>query len=434
MIHAEKVAPDLRSWLTNALPDWQTGVIVEARPRSNVLQAAIRNLPVEHCYERLPAFAARLAVRELIALLKDSGVVRVHRDVEVRAIGLPLLFPTRPPAAALVDVADIVGARRAWEAGLKGAGIRVAVIDTGVDNAHITLRGRVVGQADLTGEGKGDDHGHGTMVAGCIAGRHDRYTGMAPEALILDAKVLNRQGAGLMSDVMAGVEWAADEGAQIINLSLGVDGPTDGRDPLSRLCDVIASQGIIVIAAAGNGGPRAQSVGSPAGARGVIAVGATHKNDQLARFSARGPTADGRPKPELVAPGVDIIGPRARGTGMGHPVDEWFTQASGTSFAAPITAGCIALLLQAQPGLSPKDALKRLAAGCEDLHLDRNAQGAGRINIARSLGLPGEKRDESPELARVPGCLGCAAGCAGLATTVGLALLALIGWRYYRRR
>lgn len=434
MIQAERVAPDLRSWLVHAQPDWQAHVIVEVRPRSKVLQVAARSLPVEHCYERLPAFCARLAVRELLALLKDPGVLRVYRDVEVRVNGISIPFLTRPPAVALAEVADIIGAREAWEAGLKGRDIRAAVIDTGVDAEHMTLRGRVVGQADFTGEGKGDSHGHGTMVAGCIAGCHERYAGIAPEAIILDAKVLDRRGAGLMSDVMAGVEWAADERAQVINLSLGVNGPTDGRDPLSRLCDVVASQGIVVIAAAGNGGPRARSVGSPAGARDVIAVGATHKDDSLARFSARGPTADGRPKPELCAPGVDIIGPRAHGTSMGHPVDEWFTRASGTSFAAPIVAGCVALLLQVQPELSPKDVLKRLTAGCEDLHLDRNAQGAGRVNIARSLGLGEEERRKPPEAAKVPGCLGCVAGCSGLAATAGLALLALLGWRYYRRR
>lgn len=434
MIQAEKVAPELRSWLINALPDWQVGVIIETRPRSSVWRAALHSLPVEHCYERLPAFSARLEVRELVALLRDSGVVRVYRDVEVQAIGLSIPFLSRPPAVALVDVADIVGAREAWEAGLKGMGIRVAVVDTGVDNEHITLQGRVVSQADFTGEGKSDGHGHGTMVAGCIAGQHDRYCGMAPAALILDAKVLNRRGLGLMSDVMAGVEWAADEGAQIINLSLGVRGPTDGQDPLSRLCNIVSSQGIVVIAAAGNSGPRAQSVGSPAGAKGVIAVGATHKDDSLARFSARGPTADGRSKPDLCAPGVDIIGPRAHGTSMGHPIDEWFTQASGTSFAAPIVAGCIALLLQARSGIAPKDVLKQLAAGCRDLNLDRNAQGAGRLDIARSLGLRQGQPDRSPKRAAVPGCVGCAAGCSSILVMTGLALAALLGWRRYQRR
>ena len=240
--------------------------------------------------------------------------------------------------------------------------------------------GRIAAMQDFTGEGTRDNHGHGTHVAGIAAGGGSRYRGVAPEALLYAAKVLHGDGSGYMSEVIAGLEWAVQQRVKVINLSLGGVGPCDGSDALSTACDAAVDQGVMVCVAAGNYGPGASTVGPPGCARNVLTVGACSTQDVIPSFSARGPTSDGRVKPDVLLPGVDIVACRAQNTSMGMPVDALYAKASGTSMATPHAAGLAALLLQAFPDLTPAQLKERLMNTAKDLGQDANAQGKGRAD------------------------------------------------------
>jgi serine protease AprX len=213
-----------------------------------------------------------------------------------------------------------------------------------------------------------------------------------------------------MSGVMAGVEWAVDRGVQVINLSLGGSGSSDGQDALSLTCNAAVARGIVVCAAAGNEGPTARTIGSPGAAADVITIGATDRRDRVASFSSRGPTRDGRTKPDVCFPGVDIVAARAAGTTMGSPLGEWYTASSGTSMATPHAAGLAALLLQARLGSSPAQIKQALMETALDLGVDANTQGAGRARADHALAAirgdePPTEPTPEPNPPTTPGCL-----------------------------
>ncbi|MGC1214674.1 MAG: S8 family serine peptidase, partial [Micromonospora sp.] len=285
-----------------------------------------------------------------------------------------------------------IGAPTAWAAGRDGAGVRVAVLDTGVDAGHPDLADRIADSRDFTDSGSvADGHGHGTHVASTIAGSGAASAGtrkgVAPGARLLIGKVLDDYGAGYDSWIIAGMEWAARSGAKVVSMSLG-GAPTDGTDPMSQAVnDLTAETGTLFVVAAGNSGSD-YSVGSPGAADAALTVGAVDRDDTLADFSSRGPrVGDNALKPEITAPGVGIVAARAAGTTMGSPVDDRYTAASGTSMATPHVAGAAAILAQEHPdwrAAQLKDALvstARTAAGQTVF-----AQGGGRVDVARAFG------------------------------------------------
>lgn len=284
-----------------------------------------------------------------------------------------------------------IGAPSAWDAGYDGSGVTVAVLDTGVDASHPDLAGQVRETRDFTGDGDATDgYGHGTHVAATVAGTGDASagarSGVAPGADLLSGKVLNDFGFGQESWIIAGMEWAANAGADVINMSLG-SGATDGTDPLSQAVNMLSDEtGALFVISAGNDG-RSYSVGAPGAADAALTVGAVDRDGELAEFSSRGPRAlDNALKPEITAPGVGIVAARADDTGMGEPVSGDYTAASGTSMAAPHVAGAAALLTQRYPDWSGdqlKDALVSTADPHPDLH--RYAQGGGRVDAARAV-------------------------------------------------
>ena len=293
------------------------------------------------------------------------------------------------PVHTLLDVSvPLIGAPVVWQAGITGKGIKVGIVDTGIDADHPDFAGRIVQMKDFTGQGPNDNHGHGSHVAGIVGGTGSasggKYRGVAPECLYYTAKVLRGDGSGNTSDVMAGVEWAVQQGVQVVNLSLGSDGACDGTDALSVTCDAAMGKGVVVCVAAGNAGPDASTVGSPGCAKTVITIGATTKTDQVAVFSSRGPTSDNRVKPDLCFPGGSIISCRAKGTSMGTTINDSYTQASGTSMATPHAAGACALLLQAKPGLTPQQVKDILMNTAKYLNLDANTQGTGRAQVDKA--------------------------------------------------
>jgi serine protease AprX len=189
----------------------------------------------------------------------------------------------------------------------------------------------------------------------------------------------------MMSDVMAGIEWAVEQEVHVIGLSLGGPAPCDGTDALSETCDAAVETGVVVCAAAGNQGPGAFTVGSPGCARQVITIGASTDNDTMANFSSRGPTSDNRVKPDIVFPGVGIISCRAKGTNMGNVIGDHYTEASGTSMATPHAVGTAALLLQAKPDLTPVQVKELVMTTALDLNLDPNTQGSGRADVYKAF-------------------------------------------------
>ena len=286
-----------------------------------------------------------------------------------------------------------IGAPTAWAAGYDGTGTTVAVLDTGVDAAHPDLAGVVTAAENFTDSPDTADHfGHGTHVAATVAGTGaasgGRRKGVAPGADVMVGKVLGDDGYGLESWVLAGMEWAARSGADVVNMSLGGD-PTDGTDPLSQAVNALTEEtGTLFVVSAGNSGENgASTIGSPGSATGALTVGAVDREDQLAPFSSRGPrVGDLAVKPDITAPGVDIVAARATGTAMGTPMDDKYTAASGTSMAAPHVAGAAAILAQRHPewtGSQLKDALVSTAVG--DPARSVYEHGGGRVAVDRAV-------------------------------------------------
>ncbi|MEV4122942.1 S8 family peptidase [Micromonospora sp. NPDC049645] len=327
---------------------------------------------------------AKLANNSLLA-----GAKKVWLDRKVHATALT--GGGRP--ADLDRNLGQIAAPDAWKAGYTGKGVRVAVLDTGADFTHPDLVGRVAERADFTAEGGDavDHNGHGTHVASTIAGTgaaaHGQRRGVAPEAKLVIGKVLDDHGSGEDSGIIAGMEWAAAR-AKVINMSLGGSAPDDGNDPLSLAVDGLSkATGALFVIAAGNSGA---AISSPGSAASALTVGAVDRDDKLADFSSRGPLVTSNvAKPELVAPGVDIVAARAAGTNLQDPIDRYYEAISGTSMASPHVAGAAALLAQRHPNWTG-ERLKAALVGAADplTGIDPYAVGAGRLNAARALGGP----------------------------------------------
>lgn len=210
------------------------------------------------------------------------------------------------------------GAERIWERGLTGSGVTVAVLDTGIDGDHADLVGQVLEARDFTGEGVDDRDGHGTHVASTVAGTgaasDGARAGMAPDADLLVGKVLGTFG-GQESWIIEGMEWAVDSGADVVNMSLGTELPTDCTDPIAQALDSLSTESLFVVAAGNLGGT--QMITSPGCAEGALTVAAVDADAQTARFSSRGPTPDHRVKPDIAAPGVAITARRLVGSTPG---------------------------------------------------------------------------------------------------------------------
>ncbi|MGW2934458.1 S8 family serine peptidase [Streptomyces sp. NPDC001156] len=297
--------------------------------------------------------------------------------------------------AALDRSTKQINAPTAWQAGYEGQGVKVAVLDTGVDANHPDLVGRIAEAKDFSGSGNTGDHfGHGTHVASIVGGTGaasgGTRRGVAPKADLLIGKVLDDNGYGDESGIIDGMEWAAaSEHAKVVNMSLGADEQTDGTDPLSQAVDnLTASTGTLFVIAAGNSGPGQSTVGTPGAADAALTVGAVDRDDSLAPFSSRGPRfGDGAVKPDVTAPGVGIVAARAAGTTLGDPIDANYVALSGTSMATPHVAGAAALLAQQHPDWSAqqlKDALISTAHTVPGTKVTE--QGGGRIDVAAAMG------------------------------------------------
>jgi subtilase family protein len=285
-----------------------------------------------------------------------------------------------------------IGAPAAWQAGLRGAGVSVAVLDTGIDVSHPDLATQVAGRKNFTDVPAGDRFGHGTHVASTIAGTGSassgRYQGVAPEAELFDGKVCDDTGSCQDSAILAGMEWAATEvKARIVNLSLG--GPdAPGIDPLEEAVNRLSTEtGTLFVIAAGNEGPGERTIQSPGSADAGLTVGAVDKHNQLADFSSRGPrVGDAAVKPDLSAPGVSIVAAKAKDSLIGEPVGDDYLRLEGTSMATPHVAGSAAILAQQHPDWTSAE-LKGALMGSAEPAAGQTVfeQGAGRVDVATGI-------------------------------------------------
>lgn len=353
------------------------------------------------------ALAASIPAQQALALRDNEGVSLIELD--------PVVNPTLMDDAVI----DVGLSQFHNQTGrLTGKGVRVAVLDSGVDTQHPYLA--VAASVSTCGEDVALPGRHGTHCAGSIASRDAVFGGVAPDVDLLNVKVLKRDGSGQYTQITKGVDAALDLEADVLSLSLGFNhlpawsdrghgwACPDGRCPLCTAVDNAVSLGAIACVAAGNEHSRAESLrrfgygntfdtelGCPGQARGAITVGALTKRTFLpADFSSRGPTSYGEAKPDLSGPGVNVMStvpvPR-RADGKPDPAAQrvdLFSRESGTSMATPIVAGAVALLLQhrREQGLpTTPAAIKQLllAQAATALAQPPNVVGKGRIDLAR---------------------------------------------------
>jgi subtilisin family serine protease len=366
------------------------------------------DLPViiKGAYPATTSFQAASAGRELPSIGATSTRIAKARAGEfwqsvaptsgkqsrTLASGVTKVLLDRRVQATLAESVAQIHAPEAWAAGADGKGVRVAVLDSGIDVTHPDLAGKVVDSRSFVAAEPDvvDRHGHGTHVASTVAGTGaasgGREKGAAPGADLVIGKVLNKYGLGYDSDVIAGMEWAAKTAhARVISMSLGA--PVDqGEDVQAEAVhDLTASTGALFVVAAGNSGPNRATLMSPGIAPDALTVGAVDNADQTADFSSHGPGPDGGVKPEITAPGVQILAARAAGTNPSFPADQRYIAMSGTSMATPHVAGAAAVLAQRHPDWTANTLKSALVSSSKDLGRPPVEQGAGRADVFAAL-------------------------------------------------
>ena len=300
---------------------------------------------------------------------------------------------------SLGQVAQAIGAQDLYREGLTGAGVGVALIDTGVAQAEGLAGADVVHGPDFSGTDRdGDGIGHGTHLAGIIVGSGDTG-GIAPGATLLSVKAAADDGETDPMDVANAINWVVDHrgehGIRVLNLAFAADAIGEGTDPLIEAVDRAVRAGIVVVTAAGNDGQQATSLGSPATSRLALTVGASDMrgtaavgDDVVAEYSSVG---SNERHPDLVAPGTSIASVRAPGSDaeVKHPkahVGEDGIKGTGTSQSAAVVSGAVALLLERNPELGPRE-VKRVLTGAADSFDDVSpaVQGAGALDLDGSV-------------------------------------------------
>jgi serine protease AprX len=376
-------------------------VVVVGESTSSEAARAVRSLggTVRHRVDLIDAVVARIDSASFASLSADPRVDIVVRDYKIRMQGASYggaLQSTYP---------DSINATDLWATGLTGRGVGVALLDTGVYD-HADLQGRVIASADLTSEGSfSDEYGHGTFMAGIVAGNGatsgGRYVGVAPEANLMSVKVAGGDGVTTLGQVLYGLQLidASRHRYNIRVVLLAIAGPaTSGPDPLVLAVERLWADGLVVVTAAGNSGPGPSSIGSPAVDPYVITVGATDESgsaatedDTVPSWSARGPSVFGLQKPDFVAPGSSVVSLQSPGSTLdsaypGARIDTGYFRGSGTSMSAAVTAGAAALMLQANPRLTPDVVKGRLLAGAGPIgSVDAHSSGAGALDVAAAV-------------------------------------------------
>ena len=401
-IHGSTVAPALGRRAA-AYPSSTYSVIVRERhPASAAAETLVRGAGGRVTKE-LPligAFAATISGRGLARLSSAPAIRSLWSNGWVHMESALSRYDSSPPNTVWQKA---IGLPTAWKH-VSGAGVTVALLDTGVIQTP-DLGDRVVARVDLTPDHDGFDRfGHGTHMAGIIAGdgtvSAGTWTGVAPKAKLVSVKVAGADGSTDVSEVIAGLQWIyshrAQYGIRVLNLSFGTDGIQPYLiDPLDFAVEQLWKAGILVVVAAGNGG--LLGLAKPGDDAFVVTVGAADLrnttsllDDLVAPFSAVGPTLDGLIKPDLVAPGTSIVSTRDPGSTIdwAYPdavVDNDYFKGTGTSQAAAVISGVAALMFQAKPGLTPDVAKATLMGTASKNLILQLGSGAGLVNVANAV-------------------------------------------------
>ncbi len=320
-----------------------------------------------------------------------------REDVEYLEVDKPLKLEL-DKSAALVGVVDA----RSKELVGTGRGVIVAVLDGEVDAEHPDFKGRVIRKRNYTDEDWGNPHPHGTHVAGIIGGNGSQYRGMAPEVTIWSYKIFpsgatealegSSKGAQALEDVMRDMK----EGVKIVNCSWGIAAKLDGKSIVTKIAERAVQLGLVLVKSAGNSGPNPGTITTPADANGdLIVVGASNGDGtEVMPFSSRGPTTDNRPKPDILAPGYQIISAKPGGG---------YIRNSGTSMAAPHISGIVALMLERHSQLKTWQVknILRESAQVLDSEQDPNIAGKGLVDVVKALEMVGKSSTEQGEKSSV---------------------------------
>ncbi len=398
-------------------PDLQLVLRIDSAAMGSVLDR-VHSLggTVERRLDGIEAAVVRLPVAAAGALRSTAGVLGMSENAPVKLQGQTGGYDAGTDPNSMLNVAYATKVNLLWDgvttgSPVTGAGIDVALIDSGVTPVEgLSGPGKVLNGPDLSFESQNgstrylDTFGHGTFMAGIIAGKDadegtSAYRGMAPDSRVISLKVADARGNTDVSQVIAAIDWVvqhrADPGMNIrvLNLSFGTPSlQAYTLDPLSYAAETAWRKGIVVVVSVGNDGTGTGKLLNPAQDPYVLAVGAddtkgtrTVTDDVIPAFSTRG---DGVRNPDLVAPGVSLQGLRVPGSyadvtyGSTAAFDGRFFRGSGTSQAAAVVSGAAALLLQHRPGLTPDQVKALLRAGAKGLPAaDQQAQGAGVINV-----------------------------------------------------
>jgi serine protease AprX len=407
----------------------------------------------------IDGFAATVPVSAVTRLQAAAGVLSVTPNQRVSLQMFNGDFDPERDFGSLFRAARVLDAEKAWDHGLTGRGVDVALLDSGVAPVKgLDGPGKVVNAIDLSPEAAHpevaylDGYGHGTHMAGIIAGRDPEviagkenedkrnFVGMAPDARIVNVKAADTSGATDVSQVLAGIDWVVQHrtsdglNIRVLNLSFGTDGVQDYQvDPLAYAAEVAWRKGIFVVVSAGNRGYGSPKLNDPATDPYVLAVGASNPNnsdkvddDTVPAWSSRGDATRGV---DLVAPGKSIISLRVPGSAIDTTapqgrVGERYFRGSGTSQAAAVVSGAAALLLQQRPGLTPDQLKALLVATARPLKkatVTEQGQGLLAVEPARAAKTPTAATQTWPT-ATGTGSLELARGSAHITDTDGVAL------------
>lgn len=375
----------------------QRMIVVTKKPISSAKQKELLgghgtyNRPLNSVF----GFSAYIPEKNVETLLRNEEIVDIYIDSVVTTLGYEQPTPS-----------NVVSAPQVWEdKGIQGSGIGVAVLDTGVYE-HKDLYNIVAFKDFVHAKTQPyDDNGHGTHVAGLVAGNgtmsNGQIKGTAPRVDIVGVKVLDSAERGYISDVISGIDWVIQNkekyNIKVMNLSLGTE-YSGGNDPLINAVEKATSEGILVVVAGGNNGYNGK-VTSPAVSPKVLSVGSTNSkgtltptDDIAASFSVMPQQINGTVKPEIFAPGVDVVSllsPEGRRAfnDRGNIVDGWYYKTSGTSMSTPVVSGSAALLFAQNPNLSPEQVKSKIVSN------GLQVNGLNVLNTAKVFGLSPEWKE-----------------------------------------
>ncbi|MCK5343241.1 MAG: S8 family serine peptidase, partial [Candidatus Heimdallarchaeota archaeon] len=369
-------------------------------------------------YHRAPSFFQNLNIGMISLNQEEQSLLQHQNSILSSRLHLSRPIQVLPPIDELLpkkisnikqsnfeQPSSIVNASVSYENGFDGEGVKIAILDSGIDKFHPDFPSIWYEESFVTeeygyssNESEMDLHGHGTHVAGIAAGSGENYPGVAYNAQLLNLKVADMFGGATEAGLIAAINRSVEKGVDVVSISLGFDlsTPFDTEDILTRAVNSAVDKGISVVISAGNEASEPvpyTTIGSPASASKVITVGASNGSRNVVSFSSQGPSLDFRVDPDVVAPGFQIVGPLASGGVMdkaynalvGISIQDYIVL-SGTSMSAPVVGGAVALLKQQFPDASPHALRAALLESATDLGENESTytQGSGLINVGKA--------------------------------------------------